>query len=268
MTAPMREAFTERAGLAFAFNRVVRSPWRAARLAAFDLAALSILAVLVWTTMKPGAEGSSWIAALIVAWPLWQLVSLSAWLRYLAGQERPGPVPHRLWKTEARLFGLYAVWALIGGIAIFLASLPAGVLWGAAGPQALSALWMMAVFAVGLWFFARFVPLPAKVVVEDTLEPFGFWEETEAIAGRLRWAAASVGAAHIGAVIAMILLALFVGEEPGAALAQTLAHSWRFTGQAKINVLSGAGRAPVPMLHPFRIQNSPGLKRPFIVQKK
>jgi hypothetical protein len=139
-------------------------------------------------------------------------VSLSAWLRFLGGRERPGPLPYRLGADELRLLSVYVVAVLITMPLVVVLAIP-GFMVHAAGGEAFAGLWAFVIIGGLAWFFARFMPVPALVVLSRRFKPFTFWEETRPMRGRLRWALVCLGGIYLfGALIASLSAGITTGE--------------------------------------------------------
>lgn len=210
MDRPSDIRFSAAAGLGLPFRRFREDPWRALRLTACDTGVIGGASILIARTLPDGsfagAQGGLAAAALLamLAYLVWMPVSLSAWIRYLAGRERPGLLPHRLGADEIRLVGLYAVALLIAVPPVFVLAIPGFVI-QAAGGQAFAGLWIIPMLGLVGWFFARFVPVPARVVLSGSLLPFHYWQETHPMRGRLREALLGLAVVYGACALAVVI---------------------------------------------------------------
>jgi hypothetical protein len=218
MTITATGRFLPTDGLSLPFSRIKAQPWRALRLVACDVAVIGGASVTMGLVLPEGQfEGAVEPASAVgvfalLTYFLWTLISLAAWMRFLADRGRPGPLPHRLGADEVRLLGVYVVAMLIAMPLIVIAALPAFVI-NLAGANVQAGLWAILILGALAWFFARFAPIPARVVLSGRFEPFCFWEETRPMAGRLRWALVCLGVIYVfGALIAALPAGIAIGD--------------------------------------------------------
>ncbi|TRO95168.1 hypothetical protein FKB34_09575 [Glycocaulis profundi] len=210
MTITATGRFLPTDGLSLPFSRIKAQPWRALRLVACDVAviggAAAGMGMLLPGGIFTGASEPKAAAALaaMAVYLVWTLVSLAAWLRFLGGRELPGPLPHRLGGGELRLLGLYALGVVIAAPLVFVLGLP-GVILGGMRLEWVAGFWMLGVVGLIAWFYARFMALPACVLLSGRFEPVSFWEETHPMRGRLRWALACLALiyAFLGFMVAI-----------------------------------------------------------------
>ena len=214
-------AFSFWKALGHGVTRVRERPLDAARIWAFDALLLAVvpgfLIIVSGAWSGPGepvafASLSPLQTAVLIAslWslPVFWLASEGAWARFLATGEPATAIPYRLGRDELRIFGVIALWAVVGFLLLLCLILPIGLVGvlaeqGGPGGRAGAALLVGAAIGISMFIMPRIHTSMMLAVRRKAFSPLGHFSASDPFWFRLGLA---FGVAYILSLVSGYIL--------------------------------------------------------------